>query len=261
MIVDANLHATADGRWFESGHDAGLPALLAAMDRASVDLGILTGIAGQISVEEVLALCESAGGRLLPVAPFDPCAQPTPGAVRRSARAELAGRGLIGVKLHPRLGRYDVLDERVIAFLDEVSGWEERLGVWICTLLSVPGLRALRGPVESLCELVGRYPDLLFVLVHGGGPDLLRLATAVRPARNALLDLSYTLTNLSAGSLGLDLQLLLGSFEQRLIFGSDHPECDMGAARARVEQLAGVAAAELVLGANLERELGLLACR
>jgi predicted TIM-barrel fold metal-dependent hydrolase len=257
VIIDANVHATRDGRWFGSDVDASLETLLATMDEAGVERAVLTGLVGATPTADVLELCEQADGRLLPVGAFDPSAHASADAVRRAAREELAGRGLLGVKLHPRLGRYDVLDARVLALLDEIAGWEERLGVWICTLLHVPGLRPTRGPVEALCEIVGRWPQLTFVLVHGGGPDLLRLAEAVRTSTNALLDLSYTLTRFGRSSVGLDLQQLLATFERRLVFGSDFPEQNVAAARAEVERLADAAAAPLVLGTNLARATGL----
>ena len=214
------------------------------MEAAGVDRAVLTGLRGAVSTDDVLALCDEAEGRLLPVAPFDPCAYPTPADACRNARGELSGRDLLGVKLHPRLGRYDVLDDRVLAFLDDLATWDERPAVWICTFLHVPGMRPRRGPVEALCEIVGRTPDLTFVLAHGGGPDLLRLATAVRSAPNALLDLSYTLTRFEETSVHLDLAHLLTNFENRLVFGSDFPEAEPRRARETLERLAVDAAPE-----------------
>jgi predicted TIM-barrel fold metal-dependent hydrolase len=251
------VHATCDGHWFGSGLDATLTALLQAMEEAEVDRAVLTGIIGAVSTDEVLELTSRAGERLLPVGAFDPSVHETSQAACRAARRELAGRGLTGVKLHPRLGGYDLLDDRVLAVLDELAGWEEPLAVWICTLLHVPGLRPRRGPVEALCEVVGRWPQTTFVLAHGGGPDLLRLATAVRPAHNAMLDLSYTLTRLIKSSVAQDLASLLQTFERRLVFGSDFPEGHIASARAALTELADAEAAELVLGANLARTLAL----
>jgi predicted TIM-barrel fold metal-dependent hydrolase len=257
MILDANVHASRDGGWFGTPYDASLGRLLAELDRAGVERAVLTGLVGVTPTDDVLALCRDAGGRLLPVGAFDPSAHGSPDEARRAARDELAGRGLLGVKLHPRNDRYDVLDERVLALLDELAGWDERLAVWICTFLHVPGLRVRSGPVEALCELVGRTPELPFVLVHGGGPDLLRLATAVRGADNALLELSYTLTHLAGSSVGTDLRHLLTTFDERLVFGSDFPEGDIQAARQALEELAGPDAALKVLGGNLARLLDL----
>ena len=106
-------------------------------------------------------------------------------------------------------------------------------------------------------RLVGRWPELLFVLVHGGGPDLLRLATAVRPAPNALLDISHTVTHLRDSSVPDDLRHLLATFERRLVFGSDFPEQDIADARRQLESLAAPDAAGRVLGANLQAALGM----
>ena len=260
MVIDANAHASRDGRWFDTDHDARLSRLLAEMDAAGIDRAVLTGLQGAVSTDDVLALCAEAPSRLLPVGPFDPCAHPTPAEACAHARRELSGRGLIGVKLHPRLGRYDVLDDRVLAFLDDLATWEERPAVWICTFLHVPGRRPRSGPVEALCEVVGRNPDVPFVLAHGGGPDLLSLATAVRSAPNALLDISYTLTRFQGSSVHLDLAHLLTNFENRLVFGSDFPEAEPRRARELLEGLAANAqpdALAKVLGENLYRALAL----
>jgi predicted TIM-barrel fold metal-dependent hydrolase len=260
VVIDANVHASLDGGWFDTGHDASLGRLLAEMDAAGVDRAVLTGLHGAVSTDDVLALCADAQGRLLPVGSFDPCAYPTPAEACAQARRELSGRGLIGVKLHPRLGRYDVLDDRVLAFLDDLATWDERWAVWICTFLHVPGMRPRSGPIEALCEIVGRNPSLPFVLAHGGGPDLLSLATAVRSAPNALLDISFTITRFEGTSVHLDLAHLLTNFENRLVFGSDFPEAQPGRARELLEDLAATAhpdAIPKVLGENLCRALAL----
>jgi predicted TIM-barrel fold metal-dependent hydrolase len=260
VVVDANAHATRDGRWFDTGRDASLGRLLAELDAAGVDRAVLTGLPGAISTDDVLALCAEAGGRLLPVGPFDPCAHPTPEEACAQARRDLAGRGLLGVKLHPRFGGYDVLDDRVLAFLDDLATWEERPAVWICTFLHIPGLRPRSGPVEALCEIVGRLPGVQFVLAHAGGPDLLSLATAVRSAPNALLDLSFTITRFHGSSVQLDLVHLLTTFENRLVFGSDFPEASPGRARALLEEVAAGAGPDVlgkVLGGNLCRALAI----
>jgi predicted TIM-barrel fold metal-dependent hydrolase len=260
VVIDANAHASRDGRWFDTDHDASLARLLAELDAARIDRAVLTGLPGANSTDDVLALCADADDRLLPVGPFNPCAFSTAAEACAQARRELAGRGLLGVKLHPRLGRYDVLDDRVIAFLDDLATWDERPAVWICSLLHVPGLRPRSGPVEALCEIVGRYPDVQFVLAHGGGPNLLSLATAVRSAPNALLDLSYTLTHYHGTSVQLDLAHLLTTFENRLVFGSDFPEEAPTRARALLEDLATGTDPETlpkVLGGNLRRALAL----
>ena len=187
VVVDANAHVTRDGRWFDTGHDASLSRLLAELDAASIDRAVLTGLPGaDLDRRRAGAVRRgrrpaAAGRRVRSVR----ASQPGRGVC--AARRELSGRGLLGVKLHPRLGRYDVLDDRVLAFLDDLGTWDERPAVWICTFLNVPGMRPRSGPVEALSEIVGRRPDLQFVLAHGGGPDLLRAGhRGAQPAQRAV---------------------------------------------------------------------------
>ena len=68
-----------------------------------------------------------------------------------------------------------------------------------------------------------------------GGPDLLRLATAVRSAPNALIDISYTITRFQGTSVHLDLAHLLTTFDHRLVYGSDFPEAELAATVRLVE--------------------------
>jgi predicted TIM-barrel fold metal-dependent hydrolase len=255
LIVDANVHATLSGRWFDTDVDAGLERLIEELDAGDVERAALTGVPGYVETGEVLELCRLAGGRLLPVGSFNPCAYAGCEEACQAAASELRDRGLLGVKLHPRLGRYDPLDPRVLAFLEEVAGWDEPLAVWVCSLFHAPGVALRKGAVASACELVGRTPELTFVLAHGGGPDLLAMATAVRPAHNVYLDLSWTATRLIGSSVRLDLAHLLETFDRRLLFGSDFPEVSIPDAVRSLRELAGDTDLP-VWGANLA---GLLA--
>jgi predicted TIM-barrel fold metal-dependent hydrolase len=258
-VLDANVHATRDGRWFDTGHDASVGRLLGEMDEARVDRAALVAVPGLMTTEDVLATCADHPDRLLPVGAFAPQAWDSPASAARAARAELKDRGLLGFKLHPRLGGYDPLDARVLAVLEEAAAWEQRPAVWICTLLRGPGLRLRKGAVDTLSELVHRHPEITFVLAHGGGPELLALATAVRAAPNAYLDLSFTLTHFHGSSVDLDLRHLMRTFDNRLLFGSDFPEARIPEARAICEGHAAEAdpaALPKLLGANLLRATG-----
>ena len=224
MIIDANAHATADGKWFNTDHDASLDRLLREMDAAGVDRAVVTGIPGYLSTSEVLRVTSEHPERLIPVGAFDPsrfssCEQAVSG-----ARDTLRDRGIVGFKLHPRLNRYDPLEQHCLAVLDEISTWPQVPLVWICTFLHGPGIILKKPSVETLCELAVRFPAVNFVFVHGGGPDLLRLATAARSLPNTHFDLSYTMTRFAGSSVTLDLQYLFKTFDERLLFGSDFPE-------------------------------------
>lgn len=262
MRIDSLTHLTPDGRWFSSTHDASEDALLRQMDETGTERAAVVGLAGHIPNDFVLDVCTRRSDRFLPVGSFNPAAYAGEAEVAAAARDELRGRGFTGVKLHPRLGGYSPLDPRVFALLDEMAGWSRPPAVWLCTYFHFAGGRLERSPVEIIHEMVGRYPGLPFVLLHGTGPDILRLAHAVRANANAYLDLSYTAPRYAGSSVELDLRYLLNTFEQRLLFGSDFPEITLPEARACFDRLCAGAkpgAREAVEGSNLARALGLAA--
>jgi predicted TIM-barrel fold metal-dependent hydrolase len=257
-VIDSLTHVTPDGRWFGTAFDASESTLLRQMDDTGVEHAAVVGLPGHISNEEVLRVCRAHPDRFLPVGSFDPVASGSTEDVRQRARSELADTGLVGVKLHPRISRFDPLDVRVLAFLDELSEWPQPPVVWLCTFLYYPGGALNRGPVEIIHELVGRFPRVPFLLAHGGGPDLLRLGTAVRSCANAYLDFSFTQTKFSGSSVETDLRYLMSTFEKRLVFGSDFPEISIPQALAdfgRISDSCGSEAKRLMLGGNLARLL------
>ncbi|PKL77168.1 MAG: hypothetical protein CVV27_06485 [Candidatus Melainabacteria bacterium HGW-Melainabacteria-1] len=252
MILDANAHVTPSGSWPAAGVDASVERLLAEMDATGVTRACLVGLPGLIGNEQVLELC-ARHRQLLPVGSFDPTAG-DPDGLEARLRGEFLDRSFFGFKLHPRFGHYSLDDARVTRLFDELARWPNAPLVWICSYLYIPGVPLAKGPVELLHDRVVSYPGLDFVLAHAGGPDLLRLAFALRPCRNAWLELSYTLTDYLGSSVEQDLRHLCNHFEQRLLFGSDFPEVALPqalAAAQRVLEGSKPGAAEAILGGNL----------
>ena len=259
MIVDANVHVTSDGRWFDTSVDASVDTLLGQLDEAGVERAVVVGLPGQTTNDEVLAICARHPDRLLPVGSFDPAAHEDESRLLAAARAELKDHGLLGFKLHPRLGGYDPLDPRVETLLEEVASWDPTPPVWLCTLLHSPRVRLGKPPVETIHQLVDRHPALTFVLAHGGGADLLALASAVRASPNAFVELSYTLTHFAGSSVEQDIAWLMHTFERRVMFGSDFPEWRVGDALSTLQRLLADVPSESaarVLGGNLAKVLG-----
>lgn len=252
--IDALTHVTPDGRWFGTSRDASEANLLRDLDAAGIECAVVVTIAEQVSNEFVIGLSARHGSRLLPVGGFNPVAWPSTTQVALEARAQLRDAGFLGVKLHPRLHRYDPLDPRVFALLEEMSGWAAPPALWLCTMFHHQGGSLRKGPVESIYELVNTFPRLRFVLAHGGGPDLLRLSTAVRHCPNAVLDISSTLVRFAGSTVETDVRYLLSTFDRRLVFGSDFPEISVTEARTvldRVGSSAKPGAVARVLGQNL----------
>ncbi|MBU0638669.1 MAG: amidohydrolase family protein [Planctomycetota bacterium] len=254
MIIDSLTHVTPDGRWFRTNHDAGEARLLREMDAAGVERAVVVPLAGFIPNEFVLDVCGRHPGRLAPGASFNPAAFSSPRETAGEFRAALRGTGFKVLKLHPRLNRYDPLDPRVTAVLEELAGWNECSLVWLDSLLYFSGGTLSKPPVDTLHELIGRHPELRFVLLHAGGAGALHLAEAIRDCPNTWLDVSFTMRRYAGSSVTTDLAYLLRTFDRRMIFGSDFPEIGIGEALADFRDLSrGLESEKLanVLGGNL----------
>lgn len=259
MIIDMNVHVTPHGEWLNSRHSADEDELLVQLDDAGVDKAALVGIPDFSPTDFVLDVCRRHPERLVPVGSFNPV-EYSFGAVAKGARDMLMDRGLVGVKLHPRLGQFDLLDPRIGAFLEEIESWAVPLKVWICTLLHYRGGKLSASPVEVLHRVVSEHPSLTFILAHAGGPHILALASAIRDCPNVSLDLSWTLVKYAGSSLDLDISYLANTFDRRMVFGSDFPEVRVGDAVGRLMRLLEGAKPEArtsLLSTNAARILGI----
>lgn len=254
MIADVLTHVTPDGRWFHTSHDASLDRLLREMDETQMERAAVVALAGHIPSDFVLEVCARHPGRLWPVASFNCAAYADEHEARQAIRAELLGTPAVGLKLHPRLHRYDPLDVRLLAALGEIMAWSQPPIIWLDTLFYHRGTIMQKPPVDAVHTLVNLFPRLTFILLHGAGAQALALAEAIRDCPNAFMDLSFTLNRYQGTSLVTDLRALVMMFDRRLLFGSDFPEISLPVALAQWRTvLDGLPAerAERILGATL----------
>jgi len=260
MIFDSLTHVTPDGRWFGTDLDASETELLRQLDESRTQRAMVVALAGHIESRFVLQLCQRHSGRLVPCASFNPAAWRKPEEASAKVRAEFKGSDYKALKLHPRLNRYDPLDPRCLAVLQEMASWERPMPVWLDTLFYYRGGELQKPLVDTIHELVGRFPSLAFVLLHGGGSWLLQVAEAIRDCPNAFLDISFTLQRYRCSSIAADMRYLLSNFDRRTVFGSDFPEVSIGSALEGFREIAqGIAPEKCanVLGTNLNKILGL----
>lgn len=260
MIFDSLTHVTPDGRWFGTGLNAAESELLRQLNEAGVQRAMLVALAEHIDNAFVLEVCQRHPERLVPCASFNPVAENDSNAARVKLRALLQGREFKALKLHPRLNRYDPLDPRCLAVLEELASWEQTLPVWLDTLFYYRGGTLQKTVVDTIHKLVCSFPSLPFVLLHGGGSWILQIAEAIRDCPNAFLDLSFTLQRYQSSSIAMDLRYLVNTFDRRIVFGSDFPEIPIRTALDSFRKIANGIAAEKcanIMGANLSRILGL----
>ncbi|HVN21449.1 MAG TPA: amidohydrolase family protein [Dongiaceae bacterium] len=259
MIIDSLTHITPTGQWFDTSFDAGEQQLLRQLDDSSVERAVMVALAGHIENRFVREVCERHPSRLIPCASFNPAAHTTPSEVRSRVRDELQGQPYRALKLHPRLNRYDPLDARCLAVLEEVAMFDRPLPIWMDTLFYYHGGTLSKPVVDTIHELVGKFPSLTFVLLHGGGTWIAHVAEAVRDCPNAFLDISFTLHRYR-DLLDREIRHLVSTFDRRVIFGSDFPEISIrDALQSFHEVTTGLPAEKCanVLGANLGRILRL----
>ena len=258
MIFDSLTHVTPDGRWFGTQCNASEEELLRQLDDVQVEQAVVVALAGHIENSFVLNVCQRHPDRLVPCASFNPVAHSDIKKGIIELRAELRDSPYRALKLHPRLNRYDPLDPRCLAVLEELASWERPLPIWLDTLFYFRGAQLQKPPVDSIHQLVGQFPALQFVLLHGGGTWMMHVAEAIRDCPNAFMDISYTLQRYASTSIVSDLRYVLSSLDQRVIFGSDFPEIGIPTALETFRRVAeGIPAEKCtnVLGRNLHKIL------
>ena len=139
MIFDSLTHVTPDGRWFDTKFDASEKELLRQLDESGTQRAMVVALAGHIDNGFVLDLCQRHPTRLIPCASFNPAAHTNAEQARARLRAEFMGTAHRALKLHPRLNRYDPLDPRCLAVLEEITSWKEPLPIWLDTLFYYRG--------------------------------------------------------------------------------------------------------------------------
>jgi predicted TIM-barrel fold metal-dependent hydrolase len=260
MIIDSLTHVTPNGHWFSTSHDASEARLLREMDEVGVDKAVVVALAGYIENDFVTQLCARHPNRLIPGSSINPVAYSTPKQAAVEIKTLLAETYFAVLKLHPRFNKYDPLDSRCLAVLEEIATDGSPPTIWLDTYLRYCGGLLRKPPVDTVHELVGRFPSLNFMLLHSCGADIMRLAEAVRDCPNAFLDLSYTLCRYKESSIEMDLKYLLRVFDQRTVFGSDFPEISIPEAMADFDSLSLNLDEDIrarVLGENLYKVLSL----
>ena len=81
--------------------------------------------------------------------------------------------------------------------------------------------------LNLLSKIINNAKKNKFVLMHGGGPELLKYYEKFRFNENVYLDLSYTIYHYKKTSLEKDIIFLFNKFDKRLITGTDFPDINL----------------------------------
>ncbi len=210
-----------------------MPGLLAEMDRAGIDHGLLLQLFEAPSVraglEEAAAQRRAGHGRLHTVTTVDPTRGKEE--VRAAIRLWDAVPGLAGIKLYPGYKPFYPHDPR----LAPVYEYAHRRGLPILVhqgdTLDGIGLVKYARPIE-VDEVAGRYRDVRFVLCHLGNPWVHEAAELVYKNENVYADTSGLLAHPSTPYFDrmvrqarevLYATLVTIGRPDRILYGSDWP--------------------------------------
>jgi len=145
--------------------------------------------------------------------------------------------GYKGIKLHPRISNFNLLNKNLYNVLEFVEN--EKLVLMLCCYPN-PSLNGNNryDYVPTLLNLFKNIDSLKVILMHGGCYKLLELSEFVRQnSKNFLLDLSMTIIRYKGSSIDADIKYLLKNLDERICIGSDYPEYSLNELKTRFKEL------------------------
>lgn len=230
-------------------YDGTVTGLLAAMDRAGIDVSVTQPVATKAAhVPKINEWSASiASDRIIPFGAVHP---DTLDPAEEIAR--MASLGLRGMKLHPEYQTFHPDDPRMDPIYDAAA--EHGMIVLFHAGLDI-GLPTDHGRPANFARVIERHPDLTMVLAHMGGWNLWD------EVRECLLGSPVYFDTAFASGYMTDeefLELVEGQGVERVLFGTDGPWAD---AASEIQWLRGLVLdasdCDAILGGNAARLLGL----
>ena len=128
----------------------------------------------------------------------------------------------IFIKIHPRFLNIRLSNKRFYIKVFRLIAKTNLRVLW-CTFDGWQKSPNEINQLEFLSKLIKLIPKNKIILMHGGGPNLLRYYEKFRFINNVFIDVSYTLIQYENTSVEKDIIFLMNKFDKRLIFGSDYP--------------------------------------
>jgi len=227
MIIDCNVHPTADGKWFHTSLDASLDSLLLQLDEAKVDKAVIIPFEGYISNEFSESTSARYPDRFISGVSVNPVKYKDAEDAYVNFERDFSNIVAPVLKLHNRIHGFDLLDERVLAILKANETFQKPLTVFICGLLISKNTPVQMSPPLIFQKIVSGFPKTNFVIMHCGMSWALQVFEAIKDCANAYMDLSYVQSKYKETSVWTDLKYLCKNYDRRIIFGSDFPEVNI----------------------------------
>ena len=233
MTIDAHVHITPDGKWFSTNHDASVESLISELDNASIDKAVLLPIEGFIGNDFIVEVCQKYPQRFIGFVSVNPLQGQE--AIRKLERY-IIQFGLRGLKLHPRLQRFQPLCYEVISLLEKVA--ELDIPVVFDTFPSSSHLLIKDTLPLVYDELARKVPEAKIILAHSGGYRLLDAMAVAKSNANIYLDISYSPLYYEGSSIVNDFEFVIRKVgAHRVTYGSDYPEIRIAVSYNQVSKI------------------------
>jgi len=216
-IIDSHVHVTINGKWMDTNKDSSLTKLLSEMKIASVNKAILIAIEGMIPNDYIYKIYSENKKIFYPICSVNPLS------TSFKDFMEIVENGnFIGVKIHPRLHNYSLVDEKVVKFFKKVESIPNFFVLLDCWFSEYDDY----SQIEETIKFINSFSNLKLILAHAGGFHYDSIVPLSVKA-NIFIDLSYTPITLKKfnqekfNDFFLELRKVNTS---KLIFGSDFPE-------------------------------------
>ncbi len=236
-LFDSLTHPTLDGSWITgTPGDNTLSELEAAMSESNVRWACAVGMKdiGGYALQAYADYIRTASQKILPVAYYDFHESHNAREITRQLD-EISSSGYAAIKIHPGFSRIHLRSPGLREVLNEAGA--RKLPVLLCTFL-------YRQPAVSQCTYLDFEPLLSelpeeskLILLHGSDVNALRLMQLIRPYKNVLLDVSFTMCRYEGTSVDADIRHLFQNFDERTCVGSDNPQFSLRRFRRRFDEL------------------------
>lgn len=222
MIIDAHVHISDDGKWFNTDIDASVDRLEKELEKSAIDKVVILPLKEVTSNESVRDICHKSPEYFIGLATVDPIKDKK--AVNNLEKA-IQDYRLKGLKLHPRRQGFAPNDSLIYPVLEKAIDLE--IPVVFDTYLqnnNIPLNKLLPFEYDVLAK---RYPELKIILAHAGGHRVLDAYFVAKANNNVYLDISHVFTYFSDSSVISDLLFVIKHLGRKIIYGSDFPESSL----------------------------------
>jgi predicted TIM-barrel fold metal-dependent hydrolase len=143
----------------------------------------------------------------------------------------LRKKGYYGIKIHTRLSKTTINNKNLIKSIKLAKKYN--LIVMLCTYFHSSDSQSYKNNELSLHKLLIKTNGTKIILLHGGLTKVLTYMEIIKPFKNVILDLSYTLIKYKDSSLEKDFEYIFKHFDRRICIGSDHPDYSIKQLRKR----------------------------